>query len=222
MNRHGEGRPSKARWYQRTAAISRRAPPIGSAGAFTSAAAAPPFATVAARDRRPALRTTVRRRRALPRSDTNPQAVESVVASTATSAGGAGDCAPLRGRRRGRSHMPPAVARREGRVRTCTTGLRCEHASRSERCAQRTIGRGRDRSSRQTVAALGPTSLQHGAPTTGAHPGAEAVLLGALQIVRLKGALQRSPPRQAARRLRVQQESLERTARRQAAVATTT
>jgi hypothetical protein len=62
------------------------------------------------------------------------------------------------------------------------------------------------------VAALGTASLQDGATAASAHPGAEAMLLGALQIVRLKGALQRNPPRQAARRLRY---NMNDTARRQ-------
>jgi hypothetical protein len=39
------------------------------------------------------------------------------------------------------------------------------------------------------VPALGATCLQHGSPGAGAHPVAEAVLLGAAAIVRLVGAL---------------------------------
>ena len=88
---------------------------------------------------------------------------------------------------------------REGRVRRCTTGLRREHAIPSETSARTMIARERGRSSGQTVAALGAASLQHGAAATSGHASAEAVLLGTLQVVGLKGALQRRPPQQAAR-----------------------
>ena len=109
----------------------------------------------------------------------------------------ASGCAPLPGRRRGRSHRPLEVALRWDRVRMCTTALRRERANQFETNAQTRIARGSARSSRQTVPALGPPRFQDGAATLGAHTGAKAVLLGALQIVGLKGALQRKPPRKA-------------------------
>lgn len=45
------------------------------------------------------------------------------------------------------------------------------------------------RSGRQPVPALGAARLQHGPPGPGAHPSAEAMLLGSTTVVRLKGAL---------------------------------
>ena len=137
---------------------------------------------------------TVVRRVAPRRTGTNPLVAAIVVAGARLAGVDGVDCATQPGRRRGRSQTPPAAAIREDRGRTCTTALRHERASRLELHAQRRLDRESARSSGQTVAALGTTSLENGTPTTGAHPGAETVLLGTLQIVRLKGALQRRPP----------------------------
>jgi hypothetical protein len=150
------------------------------------------------RDRTPVRRTTVVRRPELRRLDTDRQVDSDIAGREATAAGAASDCASPLCRPRGRLHTPPEAARREDRERTCTTTLRREHANRFEQSAQTRPGRGCARSSGETVPALGPASFQNGTPATGAHPGAEAVLLGTLQIVRLVGAFQRKPPGRAA------------------------
>jgi hypothetical protein len=185
VKRHGDGRPSAARWYHRTALISRRGTgrPWGCAsGAATD------------RDRTSVRRMTVVRRRIARRSGTDRVRAVSTARGAALEAGAGCGCASPPGRRRGRLHMPPAVARREDRVRMCTTALRLGRAIPRELLARTRRGPGSGRSSGQTVPTLGPPRFDHGAATTGAHPGAEAMLLRTMQVVRLKGALHRKPP----------------------------
>ena len=137
------------------------------------------------------------RRPELLRTETNLVEAGGVAFAESIEVDGGANCASLPGRRRGLSQRPPGAALRGDRVRTCTTALRRERANRFETSAQTRTARESARSSGQTVTALGPTSLENGAAALGAHAGAEAVLLGALQVVRLKGALQRKPPRKA-------------------------
>ena len=157
--------------------------------------------TTTDRDRTSVRRMTVVWRPERRRTDTTLPGELNPCAGAGTAADAGAGCASRLGPRRGQLHRPPGAARREDRERTCTTALRHEHASRIELLAQSRLARRSARSSRQTVAALGPTSLEDGAATACTHPGAEPMLFGPLQIVWLVGALQRKPPRQAAPRL---------------------
>ncbi len=77
----------------------------------------------------------------------------------------------------------------EDRVCRCTTRLRPERAVRPQQCVRTRGALGCARSSRQTVTALGAPRLQHGTASTGAHPKAEAMLLGPAAVIGLVGAL---------------------------------
>ena len=187
MNRHGDGRPAAARWYQWTAAIRRRAVgelPAPAAGSWRASFP----------DRTPVRGTTVRRRLVARRTGTDPRGAADAAAGAGCATADGRGCASRPGRRRGRWQTPPEAARREDRVRTCTTAHRRERASRLGSVDRMRLARAGDRSSGQTGSTLGAARLQDGTPGAGAHPSTEPVLLGTLQIVRLKGALHRRPP----------------------------
>ena len=96
---------------------------------------------------------------------------------------------PAQGRDRGRTPHGVASWNPEDRGERCTTVLRPEHAGPQWRGAGRRCALGYARSSREAVAALGATGLQHGTTGPGAHTGTETVLLGTATVVGLVGAL---------------------------------
>ena len=192
VNRQGEGRPSMARWYQRTMRIRTGSGPTTGRG-------------------RPADRpTTVRHRPGAARSGTPRPGVDPRRRRPAAwpSADAAHGCVrrPVRGRDPLRT--PPAVGwtRPVGRGCSCTRGLRHGRAGHAWTVARRRCAPGDARSRRQAVATLGTAGLDHGATGAGAHPVAEAVLLGTTTIVGLVRALHAAllePPAAADRQLRV-------------------
>ena len=198
MNRHGDGRPSNARWYQSTSSgprrAARRVTACGAARALDvarSIGTRPPGAATSSA-RRPVHRTSVRRRRAwrrraggragagrsrraLPTSGAQP-AAEPVADDGAADGAADGEGDRRRGDR-GIAEVPTPQ------------GLgpwRGGHGA----AVARTLGaRGSARSSRQARAALEPPGLDDRAAGPRAHPGAEAVLAGSAAGVRLVGAL---------------------------------
>lgn len=191
VNRQGEGRPSMARWYQSTIRIRAES------GAATG------------RDRPAERRTTVRHRPTGARSGTPRPEVGPRWRRPATWPSAAGEPGCVRRPVRGRDPLrtPPAGewTRPGCRGCSCTRGLRHGRAGLAWRAAQTRCAPGDARSHRQTVATLGPTGLEHVAAGAGAHPVAEAVLLGTTTIVRLVRALHAAllePPAAADRQLR--------------------
>jgi len=145
------------------------------------------------RDRPASRPMTVRRCRADRRTGTPPAAGARRTRRPATwpSAGAEPDCERRRVRWRDPWQTPREAASwiRVGRGDCCTRALRPERDGPPRRGGRRPDALGFARSSRQTVAALGATCLQHGTTGPGAHPVAKAVLLGPATIVGLVGAL---------------------------------
>ena len=192
MKRHGDGRPSKARWYQSTrrtrrgagrghviaqAPVERRRRARRAASSTsppaprTSSSAAPGRAPIssrpggaAARARRRPRASARRRRRSRLRITAGPTARPMANATRGGHGVGIVEVAAPQRRRSGRGDHGGSVAR--------------THAA-----------RGSGRSSRQPGAALEPPGLQDGPTGPCAHPGAEPVLAGTAAGVRLVGAL---------------------------------
>ena len=99
------------------------------------------------------------------------------------------DCVQRPDRRRDRSQTLPAEAPRRNRECVYTTALRPENAALVGTDAKKRCALGCARSSRQAMAALVATGLQHGTSRAGAHPVAKAVLLGTATVIWLVGAL---------------------------------
>lgn len=141
----------------------------------------------AAPHRRSARSTTVRRAPAGRRPD-RPRAA-GLRSTTRRADDAAPGCGPRPAPRRVRWRTPRGVGSMTDRERTCTRGLRpgrdAHHATSVQRCRDR----GFARSSRQTVTALGPTSLQHGLATARTHTGTEPMLLGPTAVIGLERAL---------------------------------
>jgi hypothetical protein len=71
----------------------------------------------------------------------------------------------------------------------CRTGDRSDDVPPPGEPGERPNGSGCGRSSAEAVTALGPTRLQHGASSAGAHACTKPVLAGLASVVGLKGAL---------------------------------
>jgi hypothetical protein len=204
VNRHGEGRPSTARWYQSTARIRRVGRSVVPRSNWCSpeqlvrrraAVSALGRKRSAPRRRSSAGETNVRRRTDDRPPGTSPVAGSDPPARPTTGRADAAvpGCGRRPGPRRGRSQTPREAATRTDRGERCTTKLRPGLGRRPATGARRRSAPGCARSSRQLVAALVPPSLQHGTTCTGAHAVAEAVLASPATVVRLVGALQRGP-----------------------------
>ena len=153
-------------------------------------------------DRTSVRRTTAWRRTAGRRTGSTPPAVARRTRRPPgrPAADGAHGCVRRRDRGRAPARRPHAGVWTypEDPEERCTTGLRPERAARWRRGARTRCALGCARSSRQAVTALGAAGLQHGPTGAGAHPGAEAVLLGTATVVGLVGALHAAllePPR---------------------------
>ena len=190
VNRHGEGRPSNARWYQSTRrrGAARRSVHVSCSDAHRASRAA-------AQQRRHLGRQFIERAFAAPgRAPTSrwPWGRRAEPASArrrGPAAGGGDGCGRRRCRRRGRSRTPRAGGATAGRRRTGTRGSRCGRGGHGAAVARTLGARGSDRSSRQARAALEPAGLEDRAAGPRAHPGAEPVLAGPAAGVRLVGAL---------------------------------
>jgi hypothetical protein len=102
---------------------------------------------------------------------------------------GAGDFVARQSPLCAQAHIPRGVGGKFHREAWCKTTQRTEHGPRRGEPAQRPSVSGYGRSMAETLATLGAAGLQNGAPGTGGHTVAKAVLTAFLAIVRLKGAL---------------------------------
>jgi len=197
-NRQGDGRPSRARWYQRIDFVNTR---WGSGGRSTTVATAADGVAIFVTTTRPDLmpstsmspawlrvvRTSVRLTRGGRRSRRDQRGGRG---ATEHSWHDDGDgCGRPRCRHRGRWKRPPAWWTCAGRTHTSTTADPSGRGRRLVAVGRRLPGHGCGQSSRQTGAALVATGLQHRAAATSAHPSAKAVLTVASTIVWLKCAL---------------------------------
>ena len=192
MNRHGDGRPSNARWYQSMARSTTRAALDGVVGHGATVGSSGTRASLVTSDvdvrggRGPGCSWPApATRRHVP---ARPQ-VRRRSSSSARANGAVPDCGSRRCPPSGRWHSRRGVDGAWDPATWCTTPATSEHAFLRRECGGTRRSRGCGRSHRQLVAALQPTCLEHGATRTGRHAGAEAVLRGTASVVGLVGAL---------------------------------
>lgn len=200
-NRHGDGRPSRPRWYP---SMARRRNdfmrPRHLPGRPTGERSADPADETV--DRWPGgdRRMTARRSRlGRCRRGTAPERG----GSDAEVPAGGGECdyasRPFRPGVRWR--RPPGLLHSRDRGASCTRAHRCEHVFPPGASAGSRVRGAVGRSSRQTVAALEATCLQHGSAGASGHTSAKAVLHRPALLVRLVRTLHErllGPPRQRA------------------------